>query len=99
MSGFSIALISSILEAYVYESLNKDAEKLAIGVFGFCKSLELISGVLASLCGSYLAHLNISFPACPTAMVLRLPSIPVNNRKHSTSKRSFLQDLIKGQAY
>ena len=104
MSGFSIALISSILEAYVYESLNKDADKLAIGVFGFCKSLELISGVLASLCGSYLAHLNISFPAYTTAMVsfigflfmLRLPSIPVSNRKHSTSKRSFLQDLMKG---
>lgn len=99
MSGFSIALISSILEAYVYESLNKDADKLAIGVFGFCKSLELISGVLASLCESYLAHLNISFPTCPTAMVLRLPSIPGNNSKHSTCMRSLLQDLIKGQVY
>ncbi|WP_390458309.1 MFS transporter [Bifidobacterium apicola] len=104
MSGFSIALLSGILEAYVYEFLCKDADKLATGVFGFYKSLEFISGVLASLCGSYLAHLNISFPAYTTAVVsfigflfiLRLPSIPENNRKHSTSERSFMQDLTKG---
>lgn len=96
MSGFSIALLSGILEAYVYESLDKDIDKLATGVFGFYKSLELISSVLTSLCGSDLVRLNISFPTYATAMVLRLPSIPVSNRKHSTSKRSFLQDLKKG---
>ena len=104
ISGFSIALLSGILEAYVYGSLGKDADNPATGVFSFYKSLKLISGVLASLCGSYFAHLNISFPAYATAMVsfigflfmLRLPPIPVNNRKHSTSKRSLLQDLIKG---
>lgn len=104
ISGFSIALLSGILEAYVYESLGKDADKLATGVFGFYGSLELIGGVLASLCGSYLAHLNIAFPAYATAiasfigflLMVRLPSIPVSEREHGTIKSSFLKDLTRG---
>ena len=104
MSGFSIALLSGIFEAYVYESLGKNVDKLATGLFGFYRYLELISGVLASLCVSYLAHLDFSFPAYATAIVSligflfmrRLPSIPVDNRNHSTDTRSFLQDLTKG---
>lgn len=104
ISGFSIALLSGIFEAYVYESLGKRADNLATGVFGLYGSLELVGGVLASLCGSYLAHCNISYPAYATAIVsviglfimFRLPSLPVKSRKLKTNKRSLFRDIKKG---
>lgn len=81
-SGLSIALLSGITEAFVYESIGDEADQKATGVFGHFSFLELIAGVLSAVVGSLLAQVDMSYPAYLTALfslfavfvTLRLPS-------------------------
>ncbi|BDR54671.1 MFS transporter [Bombiscardovia apis] len=104
LSGFSIALLSGIFEAYVYEQLGESADTQAVSVFAHLSVLELLAGLLSSLAGAWLAQSNLAYPAYATAvasimgavLMLQLPASPAPQNEGKLSARTSWKDLLAG---
>lgn len=66
-SGFGIAMLTGVQDAYIYDSLGEHADELSVGVWGHLSSLELGAGVLGSVSGGLLATQDVSYPAFASA--------------------------------
>lgn len=75
LSGFGIALLSGVEDAYVYESLGADADDAAVGVFGHLSSLGITAGVVAALSGGMLASFDLALPAAVSAAAAGLAAV------------------------
>lgn len=75
LSGLGIALLSGVEEAYVYESLGRDADDVAVGIFGHLSSLGITAGVVAALAGGVLASVDLALPAIITAVAAGLAAV------------------------
>ena len=63
MSGLSIAMLTGVQDAYIYDSLGDDADAKAVGAWGHLSALMLTAGVTGSVVGSALGSVDISLPA------------------------------------
>lgn len=75
ISGVSIALLSGVDSAYVYEELGDDADAQAVGVFGHLSALGLSAGVVATVLGTWLARVDLALPALTTAVASVLAAV------------------------
>ena len=69
LSGLSIAMLTGVQDAYIYDSLGDDADNKSVGVWGHLSSLSLMSGVFSSMIGGILASIDIALPAYVTAFM------------------------------
>lgn len=69
ISGFGIAMLTGVQDAYIYDALGENADEKSVGVWGHLSALELGAGVIASFVGGLLASVNLSWPAIATATV------------------------------
>ena len=67
MSGLSIAMLTGVQDAYIYDSLGDDADAKAVGAWGHLSALMLTAGVTGSVVGSALGSVDISLPALLSA--------------------------------
>ena len=67
MSGLSIAMLTGVQDAYIYDSLGDDADAKAVGAWGHLSALMLTAGVTGSVVGSALGSIDISLPALLSA--------------------------------
>ena len=67
MSGLSIAMLTGVQDAYIYDSLGDDADAKAVGAWGHLSALMLTAGVTGAVVGSALGSVDISLPALLSA--------------------------------
>ncbi|MDO5067517.1 MAG: MFS transporter [Propionibacteriaceae bacterium] len=77
ISGLGIAMLTGVQDAYVYDSLAEDADKVSVGVWGHLSALELGAGVLGSITGGVMAAWDISLPAITAACVALLAAVAI----------------------
>ena len=77
ISGLGIAMLTGVLEAYIYDSLGEDADEASVGVWGHLSALELGAGVLGSITGGVMAIRDISLPASAAAGVALMAAVAV----------------------
>lgn len=89
-SGFGIAMLTGVQDAYIYDSLREHADKLSVGVWGHLSSLELGAGVLGSISGGLLATQDVSYPAFASAgcAILAASAVAFLPNQHPQGKRS-----------
>ena len=77
MSGLSIAMLTGVQDAYIYDSLGDDADAKAVGVWGHLSALMLTAGVTGSVVGSALGSVDISLPALLSAAMAVVAAVCV----------------------
>lgn len=77
ISGLGIAMLTGVLEAYIYDSLGEGADEASVGVWGHLSALELGAGVLGSITGGVMAIRDISLPAFAAAGVALMAAVAV----------------------
>lgn len=77
ISGLGIAMLTGVLEAYIFDSLGEDADEASVGVWGHLSALELGAGVLGSITGGVMAIRDISLPASAAAGVALMAAVAV----------------------
>ena len=77
ISGLGIAMLTGVLEAYIYDSLGEGADEASVGVWGHLSALELGAGVLGSITGGVMAIRDISLPAFAAAGVALMAPVAV----------------------
>lgn len=91
MSGLSIAMLTGVQDAYIYDSLGDDADAKAVGAWGHLSALMLTAGVTGSVVGSALGSVDISLPALLSAAMAVVAAVcvaflpqqnPKNHDKH-----------------
>jgi len=75
ISGFGIAMLTGVQDAYIYDSMGEEADARSVGVWGHLSALQLISGVIASVVGGYLASIDISWPAIAAAIAAGIAAV------------------------
>ncbi|MCI1641537.1 MAG: MFS transporter [Actinomyces sp.] len=75
VSGFGIAMLTGVQDAYIYDALGDDADDKSVGVWGHMSSLELGAGVVGSVVGGLLATVNLSWPAVAAAIAACLAAV------------------------
>ena len=77
MSGLSIAMLTGVQDAYIYDSLGDDADAKAVGAWGHLSALMLTAGVTGSVVGSALGSVDISLPALLSAAMAVVAAVCV----------------------
>lgn len=77
MSGLSIAMLTGVQDAYIYDSLGDDADAKAVGAWGHLSALMLTAGVTGSVVGSALGAVDISLPALLSAAMAVVAAVCV----------------------
>lgn len=77
MSGLSIAMLTGVQDAYIYDSLGDDADAKAVGAWGHLSALMLTAGVTGSVVGSALGSIDISLPALLSAAMAVVAAVCV----------------------
>ena len=77
MSGLSIAMLTGVQDAYIYDSLGDDADEKAVGAWGHLSALMLTAGVTGSVVGSALGSIDISLPALLSAAMAVVAAVCV----------------------
>ena len=77
MSGLSIAMLTGVQDAYIYDSLGDDADAKAVGAWGHLSALMLTAGVTGSVVGSALGFVDISLPALLSAAMAVVAAVCV----------------------
>ena len=77
MSGLSIAMLTGVQDAYIYDSLGDDADAKAVGAWGHLSALMLTAGVTGSVLGSALGSVDISLPALLSAAMAVVAAVCV----------------------
>ena len=77
MSGLSIAMLTGVQDAYIYDSLGDDADEKAVGAWGHLSALMLTAGVTGSVVGSALGSVDISLPALLSAAMAVVAAVCV----------------------
>ena len=77
MSGLSIAMLTGVQDAYIYDSLGHDADAKAVGAWGHLSALMLTAGVTGSVVGSALGSVDISLPALLSAAMAVVAAVCV----------------------
>ena len=77
MSGLSIAMLTGVQDAYIYDSLGDDADAKAVGAWGHLSALMLTAGVTGSVVGSALGSVDISLPALLSAVMAVVAAVCV----------------------
>lgn len=77
ISGLGIAMLTGVLEAYIYDSLGEGADEASVGVWGHLSALELGAGVLGFITGGVMAIRDISLPAFAAAGVALMAAVAV----------------------
>ena len=77
MSGLSIAMLTGVQDAYIYDSLGDDADAKAVGAWGHLSALTLTAGVTGSVVGSALGSVDISLPALLSAAMAVVAAVCV----------------------
>ena len=77
MSGLSIAMLTGVQDAYIYDSLGDDADAKAVGAWGHLSALMLTAGVTGSVVGSALGSVDISLPALLSAAMTVVAAVCV----------------------
>ena len=77
MSGLSIAMLTGVQDAYIYDSLGDDADAKAVGAWGHLSALMLTAGVTGSVVGSALGSVDISLPALVSAAMAVVAAVCV----------------------
>ena len=77
MSGLSIAMLTGVQDAYIYDSLGDDADTKAVGAWGHLSALMLTAGVTGSVVGSALGSVDISLPALLSAAMAVVAAVCV----------------------
>ena len=77
MSGLSIAMLTGVQDAYIYDSLGDDADAKAVGAWGHLSALMLTAGVTGSVVGSALGSVDISLPALLSATMAVVAAVCV----------------------
>lgn len=77
MSGLSIAMLTGVQDAYIYDSLGDDADAKAVGAWGHLSALMLTAGVTGSVVGSALGSVDISLPALSSAAMAVVAAVCV----------------------
>jgi len=66
ISGLGIAMLTGVLEAYIYDSLGEDADEASVGVWGHLSALELGAGVLGSITGGVMLMAAVAVMFLPS---------------------------------
>ena len=77
MSGLSIAMLTGVQDAYIYDSLGDDADAKAVGAWGHLSALMLTAGVTGAVVGSALGSVDISLPALLSAAMAVVAAVCV----------------------
>ena len=77
MSGLSIAMLTGVQDAYIYDSLGDDADAKSVGAWGHLSALMLTAGVTGSVVGSALGSIDISLPALLSAAMAVVAAVCV----------------------
>ena len=77
MSGLSIAMLTGVQDAYIYDSLGDDADAKAVGAWGHLSALMLTAGVTVAVVGSALGSVDISLPALLSAAMAVVAAVCV----------------------
>ena len=77
MSGLSIAMLTGVQDAYIYDSLGDDADAKAVGAWGHLSALMLTAGVTGAVVGSALGAVDISLPALLSAAMAVVAAVCV----------------------
>lgn len=77
MSGLSIAMLTGVQDAYIYDSLGDDADAKAVGAWGHLSALMLTAGVTGFVVGSALGSVDISLPALLSAAMAVVAAVCV----------------------
>ena len=86
MSGLSIAMLTGVQDAYIYDSLGDDADAKAVGAWGHLSALMLTAGVTGSVVGSALGSVDISLPALLSAAMAVVAAVCVAFLPQQNSK-------------